>query len=70
MTRGHRTRALGAALAIALVMGACSNDDDDASERRPSDSSEQIGTLPDEAAEIMDKDPYAIGTLAVLRGRR
>ena len=59
MTRVHRTRAVGAALAIALVVGACSNSDDDAGDDDASDSSEQIGTLPDEAAEIMAKDPYA-----------
>ncbi len=59
MTRVHRTRAVGAALAIALVVGACSNSDDDASDDDASDSSEQIGTLPDEAAAIMGKDPYA-----------
>ena len=58
MTPVQRTRAVGAALAIALVVGACSNSDDDDGDDA-SDSSEQIGSLPDEAAEIMEKDPYA-----------
>ncbi len=59
MTRGHRSRAVAAALAIALVISACSGSDDDAGDDAPSEGSAQIGTLPAAAEEIMDKAPYA-----------
>ena len=56
MTRGLRARAVAAGLAIALVIGACSDADDD---EAGTNTSAEIGTLPEAAAEIMAKAPYA-----------
>ena len=46
VTRVHRTRAVGAALAIALVVGACSNGDDDAATTTRRTAASRSGRCP------------------------
>jgi D-alanyl-D-alanine carboxypeptidase/D-alanyl-D-alanine-endopeptidase (penicillin-binding protein 4) len=56
MTTSRRTSTVAAGLAVVLAVGACSGDDDDSGDDGPS---AEIGTLPDDAAGIMSKAPYA-----------